>query len=289
MSIPTQPKHFLPGVFAESGTYKIIPAEQDTSGRASFSSGFPEETQQPLASGGVAPSRADFNGILHMLSALGFWQQSGGLFSYKAHLNYAVPSIVYHASKLWWCEAANGPDVAVTGVVEPGANELCWTEFTCKFDGTPVGYIGLYAGLNAPSGYLALDGSAFSPTAYPKLYAVLGSNILPDYRGLFARGYNPAGTVDPDGASRGILSKQGDAIRNITGSFGSGVESYGQYDTGSASGVFYKNGFWWNNVTPRSVDSNDARQYSFDASRVVPTSTENRPKNFCALWCIKHD
>ena len=48
--------------------------------------------------------------------------------------------------------------------------------------GNPVGtLVSMYKKSN-PSGYLYCDGSTFDETAYPLLYAYLGSNVLPDYR-----------------------------------------------------------------------------------------------------------
>ena len=46
----------------------------------------------------------------------------------------------------------------------------------------PVGCVLPYAGSAAPTGWLICDGSTFSSTTYPALYAVLGSTTLPDMR-----------------------------------------------------------------------------------------------------------
>ena len=48
--------------------------------------------------------------------------------------------------------------------------------------GNPVGTIVSMYKKSSPSGYLYCDGSTFDQTAYPLLYAYLGSNVLPDYR-----------------------------------------------------------------------------------------------------------
>ena len=48
--------------------------------------------------------------------------------------------------------------------------------------GNPVGTIIPMYKKSSPSGYLYCDGSTFDQTAYPLLYAYLGSNVLPDYR-----------------------------------------------------------------------------------------------------------
>ena len=54
--------------------------------------------------------------------------------------------------------------------------------------GNPVGsYLYLEKKSN-PQGYLYCDGSTFDETKYPLLYAYLGSNVLPDWRELGAKG-----------------------------------------------------------------------------------------------------
>jgi phage-related tail fiber protein len=60
-------------------------------------------------------------------------------------------------------------------------------------------------------GWMLCDGSAISSQTYPALYAVIGTTYggngspnfnLPNLLGMFLRGVDPTGTVDPDGASR---------------------------------------------------------------------------------------
>lgn len=43
--------------------------------------------------------------------------------------------------------------------------------------------------------YLYCDGSSFNTTVYPKLYAVLGTDTLPDIRDRFLEGSDTPGTV----------------------------------------------------------------------------------------------
>ena len=67
---------------------------------------------------------------------------------------------------------------------------------------------------NIPSDYLLCDGSSYNTTTYSALFAVLGTNTLPDFRGYFPRGYDPTKLRDPD--TRSILSTQTDAIKTHT-------------------------------------------------------------------------
>lgn len=60
-------------------------------------------------------------------------------------------------------------------------------------------------------GWMLCDGSAISSQTYPNLYAVIGTTYggngspnfnLPNLLGMFLRGVDPTGTVDPDGSHR---------------------------------------------------------------------------------------
>ena len=76
--------------------------------------------------------------------------------------------------------------------------------------------------------------------------------------------------------SRGAGSFEGDSIRNITASFSalsSGVATGALTITSSSDGN-YPGGYAFNKI------------FNFDASRVVPTSSENRPKNISVLPLI---
>lgn len=286
--LPTYPANLLPRPFADNGIFQVIPDNKAAEGRASFKEGFPTETQLPLASGGIAPSRPDFNGILYMLSAMAFWQQSGGQWVYNAALDYNTPAFVFHNGMLWWCKAPNGPGTATPGAVEPGTNADYWIDFLSFLAGSqsgsavgnPVGTVISFYGEVAPAGYLACDGSTFNATDYPKLFALLGNTaVLPDFRGRFIRGVDRAAVKDPDGATRSLASDQGDAIRNITGYVDTGTGIF------SASGAFAVAGAA-NELTIAGTQRSD---FDFDASRQVPTAPENRPVNVNLLLCIKHD
>ena len=160
----------------------------------------------------------------------------------------------------------------------------------------PVGTVITYYGTVAPDGYFVCNGASFDEDAFPKLRAVLGSNILPDLRGYFVRGYDTRNDVDPEGTGRTLASAQGDAIRNITGS----LYSEGWWTQNSAFLMPGGGSFYWD-TTKRHCQlrsPNYIHEYStgnsyadifFDASRVVPTAAENRPKNKTLLYCIKHD
>ena len=75
----------------------------------------------------------------------------------------------------------------------------------------PVGFIGMYGGTDVPDGWFRCDGSTIADmqTNYPKLYAVLGTNVLPNYSDRV-----------PFGATSDINGLVGAGLPNITGSVG---------------------------------------------------------------------
>lgn len=96
-----------------------------------------------------------------------------------------------------------------------------------------------------------------------------GTFLTPDFQGEFVRIFDYFGTFDVDRG--GIPGWQADAIRNITGTFD------GNVDDGQAgkTGAFYHNGIGFGG----SNGGSGGGIIVFDASRVVPTASENRPRN----------
>ncbi|MEI7263804.1 phage tail protein [Pectobacterium carotovorum] len=155
------------------------------------------------------------------------------------------------------------------------------------FDGTtdinlpsdfPVGAPVPYPSATPPAGWIKCNGQSFNKSAYPQLATAYPSGVLPDLRGEFVRGWDDGRGVD---AGRGLLSVQGDAIRNITGQF----ETVDHPDY-SLSGVF---------STKRRDGASLSGQYvgqhhtyvDFDVSKVVPTANENRPRNIAFNYIVR--
>ena len=182
---------------------------------------------------------------------------------------------------------------------------------------SPVGTVIAFAGgrnkdgkSNIPEGWLLCDGREISRSEYAALYNVIGTDWgygnnsttfnIPDMQGYFLRGMD-YGDYDqeknPDRSSRTALkeggnsgnnvgSYQGDAIRNITGSISAQTGTEGSTPIGGgAIGTQWINrwGHW---------SGGDAKMpdyiTNFDASRVVPTGNENRPKNVYVNYIIKY-
>lgn len=75
----------IPVPFANTGTYTNISTNRgsgDALEQPNYSEGFPTITSTPLAAGGKAPRREDFNGLLHDLSANISHLNKGGFFMF---------------------------------------------------------------------------------------------------------------------------------------------------------------------------------------------------------------
>ena len=144
----------------------------------------------------------------------------------------------------------------------------------------PVGSPIPWAQSTAPSGFLVCNGQSFNKTTYPLLAKAYPTGVLPDLRGEFIRGLDAGRNID---SGRAILSAQGDAIQNIKGtmtisaertpsSSGTGVLSYSPISGTAVTSEYYQ----------RQI-----QQFDFDASRVVRTANENRPRNIAFLYIVR--
>lgn len=88
----------------------------------------------------------------------------------------------------------------VLKVVSDGAN---WQSVSSTPGLVPPGTVLPYAGTIAPPGFLLCNGTSYSATAYPALFAVIGYTYggsgstfnIPDTRGIFVRGAGTNGTL----------------------------------------------------------------------------------------------
>ncbi|MCA6221910.1 tail fiber protein [Photorhabdus antumapuensis] len=144
-----------------------------------------------------------------------------------------------------------------------------------------------------PAGWLQCNGAEFDKAAYPQLAAAYPTGKLPDLRGEFIRGWSGKRDVDN---GRKILSLQGDAIRNITAFVQGRTDiANGRIFSGNddRSGAFLTSGEYGDYVVRSkgpmsSVGARDRlAALSFDASRVVPTANENRPRNIAFNYIVR--
>ncbi|HBA3130010.1 phage tail protein [Escherichia coli] len=146
-----------------------------------------------------------------------------------------------------------------------------------------------------PTGWLKCNGAAFSSEKYPKLAKAYPTNKLPDLRGEFIRGWDDGRGVD---AGRTILSAQGDAIRNIYGEFK--TVNTGNYSIWESVGSFKgavvplspsTNNSYFSLIRSMVTERTDGAVYpkviGLDASRIVPTANENRPRNIAFNYIVR--
>jgi len=162
----------------------------------------------------------------------------------------------------------------------------------------PIGSFMWFTGSSAPEAFIVADGQLRSRAAFPDLWAFAqaSGNISVDDASWDEGQYSPGDgsttfrvpKVDDrfirgKSATRAVGLVEEDAIRNITGTCGAiRLATAGQFPTGAftgaLSGVAISN--YQTSVLAGSVEG-------FDASNVVPTADENRPKALTMLPCIK--
>lgn len=144
----------------------------------------------------------------------------------------------------------------------------------------PVGTVVPWPGALPPNGWLECSGQVFNTTKNPKLFGVLGRNTVPDYRGIFLRGWaHGSGAYDPD-PGRALGSFQDDAMQRMTGTMT--TDSFAS----SQAGVLYLGPGAGKQA---ASGHGTARYFYFDNARQVRTANENRPKNMAVMYIIKTD
>ncbi|EBU7060447.1 phage tail protein [Salmonella enterica subsp. enterica serovar Goverdhan] len=159
----------------------------------------------------------------------------------------------------------------------------------------PVGVPVPWPSATPPTGWLKCNGAAFSAEEYPELAKAYPTNKLPDLRGEFIRGWDDGRGMD---TGRAILSAQGDAIRNIYGEFKTvNTENYSIWESvGSFKGAVVPlnpstNNSYFSLIRSMVTERTDGAVYpkviGLDASRIVPTANENRPRNISFNYIVR--
>ncbi|HDP0339601.1 TPA: tail fiber protein [Salmonella enterica subsp. enterica serovar Concord] len=182
-------------------------------------------------------------------------------------------------------------DIKSDGTVETALENLGLGEGSALPVGVPVPW----PSATPPTGWLKCNGAAFSAEEYPELAKAYPTNKLPDLRGEFIRGWDDGRGMD---TGRAILSAQGDAIRNIYGEFKTvNTENYSIWESvGSFKGAVVPLNPSTNNsyfsltrsmVTERTDGAVYPKVIGLDASRIVPTANENRPRNIAFNYIVR--
>jgi hypothetical protein len=131
--------------------------------------------------------------------------EAKGIPSWSALTDYPLPAIVWGSDE----QLYKALQASVhTDPKDPTLEPLYWQTVLLTNGG--VGKISMYPWASPlPSGHLLCDGSNVSAVTYAALYAVLGNRYggtpgvdfnVPDYRGVFLRGYDGAGGADQGAA-----------------------------------------------------------------------------------------
>lgn len=226
---------------------------------------------------------------------------------------YEVGDIAYSASLPSWSylECTVAGTTAATeptwGTVTAGQEivdgTVTWRIRDIKSaSGVPLGTVMPHLVTTPPPGWLALDtGALISRTTYAELWAWVQANAPliseADWQTQAASQSSVGAYSTGDGSTTFRLPKildyvrggtvedvgewQGDAIRNITGSGG----VYAYYATNGTIGAITT--AVGNDRSASSSNGAGHGTISFDASKVVPTADENRPKTVKMLYCVK--
>lgn len=123
-----------------------------------------------------------------------------------------------------------------------------------------------------PAGYVERKGQVIDKATMPKLFARYGAK-MPDDRD---RVHRMSGTL-----AGSVGTAQEDAIRNITGSFQSKTSII------PLAGAFYSEKAPWQTHRGTVSEGGSEDEIIFDASREVPTASENRVKSRIVIFCNK--
>ena len=119
------------GLLGSGADVNTIPEETPAgTGAASMKSIFPPITQVPLNAGGIAPDRADFNGLFKLLGDNIYYQQHGGVYSYSATIDYEKGSLAKFNDRFYIAIQSNGP----SGTVADPTNAIFWKPITLGDD-----------------------------------------------------------------------------------------------------------------------------------------------------------
>lgn len=200
----TEPSKWSTALGASADVNTLPQTTPSGSGLASLSGLFPQITQIPLDSGGIAPERADFNALFKLLGDTVFFLMQGGVFSYSASYAYRTGDRVMYNGSLYRCIQAHA-----AGTAAP-SNTSYWSAIASAGD-IPT----KTSQLQNDSGFVT---SASVPTKTSQLQNDSGfitSSSLPTVN-------NGTLTIQQDGVTVGTFTanQSGNTTVNVTGGGG---------------------------------------------------------------------
>ncbi|MFA5161743.1 MAG: tail fiber protein [Elusimicrobiales bacterium] len=171
--------------------------------------------------------------------------------------------------------------ITYTCLTNNGSGNLSWSP------PNPVGTVIMFASSTCPAGYLAADGADISTTTYSALFAVTGYTFggsggnfrTPNMQGVFARGYDAAGSTD---TARAFGSFQDDAFQgHIFPITWEEMSAAGGVGSGLLSNLL-------NTAGPHHTTYTDDASADSHGNGTPRTANETRPKNIALRYCIKY-
>ncbi len=216
------------------------------------------------------------NGILRRQDQAIKYLLQQGISEWSAAEDYPVGSLVKYQQQIWLALQNNKDAIPQKDSTywsdNPFSQYLLKSNINNDIQTALIGIPMPYPLAIAPTGWIAMQGQAFDADTYPILAQRYPAHMLPDLRGEFIRGWDNGRAIDE---GRNLLSLQQDAIRNITGVVTQVDDVAGRDHV--ASGAFksvYNHSWGW-----AQVAGGTGYLVDFDASRMVPTASENRPRN----------
>lgn len=167
-------------------------------------------------------------------------------------------------------------------------------------DLVPVGTVMPYAGATAPSGFLLTDGSAVSRTAYPALFAAIGTTYgsgdgsttfnLPNTQGIFVKGAGSQ-TISSVNYSGTLGAKQTDQFQGHKHSISDPGHDHGVSAQWTASSPYGggSGNLNYGGTTASATTGVTVENPSNDGSNGSPrTGAETRPANISLHYIIKY-
>jgi len=157
-------------------------------------------------------------------------------------------------------------------------------------DITVVGQILSSASVNVPDGFLYCDGSSLLRTAYPELFAEIGTAYgavdgthfnLPDLRGMFLRGQSDGTGQDPDAGSRFADNAGGNTGDNI------GSQQVHALESHNHTFVLRSNSHVVGGNVPKATNPAAGGSDSNYPTNSVGASSETRPENIYVRYYIR--
>ncbi|MFG1173874.1 phage tail protein [Erwiniaceae bacterium CAU 1747] len=182
---------------------------------------------------------------------------------------------------------SNALSVQCGGTGAKNARDACINLGLGEGSALPVGVPVPWPAATVPGGWLKCNGAAFDKAKYPGLAAAYPSGKLPDLRGEFIRGWDDGRKVD---SGRSVLTAQGDAIRNITGSFINSSDGGVVAFIAAASGAFSSAGTTKNFLASGGTVGVGVRDSVLNFSAAgsgVPVASENRPRNIAFNYIVR--